>query len=401
MAAEPRDPYAGTLRRYPVLGRTAFNKLHAKFKAGDLTARDTLLYSNLRLVLGAARRHAKRGVDFDDLVQAVYIALLRSALPKYEPERGLQFSTYGGRWIKQGCAREIGEASSLLPYRVSEHALTLRRALRAIKRRLSRKLGRTVDDEEVHAEYERGREIGSKPKPAWLVRWALAPEYVYSMDAALNADTDITLHDVLRRGEEAPNSPEALAYLREQQRIVQQALEGVDARERAVLVSHVGLGVVPRTLREIGAEYGVTRERIRQLEVKGLTQLSDILELPKDEVFELLEGVAQSWPIQEEQRPEPPTVIADIDEPRLLKAFSKLCEHATDRVGDGHILVKAPEKTLFARLGIARDDARSFLYAMQSRNWLRWDVQLDEAEILRRDHIKWLAGEDRRAKRKL
>lgn len=387
MATEPRKSDSEIRRRYPELGRHTFNKLHARYKAGDMKARDALVHSSMGLVHGIAWRYSNNGVSRDDLVQVGLYALIEYALPKFEPERGFKFSTYASYWVRQGCAHEIATVSRKLPYTVPTHALDFRRLLLNIEARLSNKLGRSAREEEVCEEYERRREIAGKRKRSdWLQRWALLSERVQSMDTPLNSDTGASLHDVMRSGEEVSNNPEALAFLREQQRFARLALERLDPKERAILVSRFGLGVIPRTLQELGFEYGVTRERVRQIEARGLGQLCHIMKLPKDEVVELLDGLSPSWPEQEEPRRKPPST-KHIDESRLLRAFTTLCEHATDRFGEGHVRVKAPERTLRSRLGRACDDGRTFLNAMQSKGWLRWDAHLDEAEILRLDHV--------------
>ncbi len=397
MTAGARNFYSEIRRRYPVLDRRTFNELHAKYKAGDMTARDVLVGSNMGLVLGIAWRFTNHGVSFDDLVQAGQKALLRSALPKYEPARGLRFSTYAGYWIRHGCAEEIARTSTRRPYHVPTHALDFRRTLQIMSTRLSHKLGRAATEDEVRAEYEKRRNDGGQrgtrqDKSDSLMSWALNPEQVLSLDVSPKAGTNISLHELLQGSGDTSCSPEALASLREEHGIVQRALERVGSRERAVLIARFGLGVAPRTLREIGVEYGLTRERIRQLEEQGLRQLAHVLKISKGEIAESLEGLAQSWSDREERRLDPP-ISMDIDESNLLKVFTTLCEHAVDRLGDGHIRVKSPERTLYARSGLTRDDAQGFLRAMQSKGWLRWDVHLDEAEVLRRDRIKWLAGE--------
>jgi RNA polymerase primary sigma factor len=387
MATDPRNFNSEIRRRYPVLPRHKFNKLHAKFKAGDMNARDVLVYSNMGLVLGIAWRYSKKGVDLVDLVQAGQKALIEYALPKFKPERGFKFSTYASYWVRHGCAQEIAASSRKLPYPVPAHSLDFRRLLLSIEARLSNKLGRSAREEEVCEEYERQQESrGGRKKSDWLQCWALRSEHMQSMDAPLHADTGASLHDVMRKSEETSNDPEALAYLHEQRCVLQHALERTNPKERAILVARFGLGVVPRTLRELGVEYGVTRERIRQIEGIALRRLSRTLNLPKDELIELLDGLAPSWPKQDEQPPEPSTSVV-IDEPGLQKAFATLCEHATDRLGDGHILVKAPERTLNARLGLVPGHGQAFLRAMQSSGWLRLSARLDEAEILRLDYV--------------
>lgn len=387
MATDPRDLYTKICRRYPVPDRIKFNELHAKFKAGDLKARDALVYSSMGLILGIARRYASHGVALDDLVQAGFVALLgSSALSTYEPDRGFRFTTYAFRPVESGCAREARNASPKRPYQVPERPLVLRQTLRRIETHLSHKLGRAVDKAEIRAEYERQHGEESRKKSAQFWDWVFAPELVLSMDAPPYADVGSSLHELLPNEEDATRNPESLAALGELQRRIQAAVERLSSKEQAVLTSRFGLGVAERSLRETSVEYGVTRERIRQIEGIALRRLSRILHLSGDEVAELLEGLSPSWPEQEEQPPEPSSVM-DIDESDLQNAFATLCEHAIDRLGDGHIRVKAPERTLHARLHLVQNESQAFLHAMQSKGWLRMDVRRDEAEILRLDYV--------------
>lgn len=390
MAIERSDHqslYVNVRRRCPVLNRTSFNELHAKYKAGDLAARDLLVHSNIGLVLKIATRYINRGVALDVLVQAGLESLLRSALPKFEPERGLRFSTYATHWIRQGCVREIKCTTPSRPYGVPTHALDIRQTLSNIETRMSHILGRHVGEEEVRAEYERrntGKKKTGKKDSFW--RWVFLTEHVLSMDAPLKSDASTSLHEFLSNEEDAIRNPESLAALRELQGKVQGALEQISSKERAVLISYFGLGVPPRTLQQVGAVHGVTRERTRQIEAQALTRVGLILELSKEEVVELLKGLSPSWPVQEERRLEP-MISPDIDESDLLNVFAILCEHAIDRLDDGHSRVKAPERTLHARLHLVPEESQVFLRAMQSKGWLRFDVRLKEAEILRLDYV--------------
>lgn len=256
--------YLREIGKIPLLNSEEELALAKRVVAGDKKAKDKMAEANMRLVVSIAKRYSGRGLDFLDLIQEGNTGLLR-AVEKFDPDKGFKFSTYATWWIRQAITRAIADQARTI--RIPVHMVETINKLLRTQRRMTQDLNREPTIEELAKELEMEPE-----KVEYVIK---IKQDISSLDAGVGRDgdeEDSVLGDFIE--DEDTVSPEDSAtnqLLKEQ---VADVLSSLSDREQKIVRMRFGLdNGKSHTLEEVGQEFAVTRERIRQIEAKALAKL--------------------------------------------------------------------------------------------------------------------------------
>ena len=258
---DPVKMYLKEIGKIPLLSADEERILAENMEAGDIEAKKKLAETNLRLVVSIAKRYVGRGMQFLDLIQEGNMGLMK-AVEKFDFRRGFKFSTYATWWIRQAITRSIADQARTI--RIPVHMVETINKLVRIERQLVQELGREPTNEEI------SEHMGIEVDKVNEIR-KIAQEPV-SLETPIGEEDDSHLGDFIEDETAiAPDEAANFSMLKEQ---LNQVLSTLTDREKKVLELRFGLNDgTPRTLEEVGKEFEVTRERIRQIEAKALRKL--------------------------------------------------------------------------------------------------------------------------------
>jgi len=258
---DPVRMYLKEIGKVPLLDSEREVYLAEKMANGDEAAKKELVESNLRLVVSIAKRYVGKGMFFLDLIQEGNLGLMK-AVDKFDYRKGYKFSTYATWWIRQAITRAIADQARTI--RIPVHMIETIHKISRVSRQLLQKLGHEASAEEIAAE------IGMTPdKVREIMKIAQDP---VSLETPIGEEEDSHLGDFIP-DDDSPAPADAASYtlLREQ---LNEVLHTLTPREESVLKLRFGLqDGRQRTLEEVGKEFNITRERIRQIEAKALRKL--------------------------------------------------------------------------------------------------------------------------------
>jgi RNA polymerase primary sigma factor len=258
--------YLRAIGRVPLLTADQEVYLAKRIERGDMSAKTQMIEANLRLVVSIAKSYLGRGLSFLDLIQEGSLGLIR-AVEKFDYRKGYKFSTYATWWIRQAVTRAIADKARTI--RIPVHMVEKLNKVVHIERQLVQRLGREPRPDEIAEELEITTEEVRE-----ILRMSQLP---ISLEKPIGEEEESELGDFVE--DESAESPFDTATLSLRREDVEHALSALPERERQVIELRFGLcGTQPCTLEEVGRAFGVTRERIRQIENNTLKKLESLPE---------------------------------------------------------------------------------------------------------------------------
>jgi len=258
--------YLREIGKVPLLTADQEVYLAKRIERGDMGAKTQMIEANLRLVVSIAKSYLGRGLSFLDLIQEGSLGLIR-AVEKFDYRKGYKFSTYATWWIRQAVTRAIADKARTI--RIPVHMVEKLNKVVHIERQLVQRLGREPRPEEIAEELEM-----TTDEVRDILRMAQHP---VSLEKPIGEEEESELGDFVQ--DEQAESPDEQASLSLRREDIERALDSLPERERKVIELRFGLkGEQPCTLEEVGRAFGVTRERIRQIENNTLKKLESLPE---------------------------------------------------------------------------------------------------------------------------
>ena len=256
--------YLKGIRQYPLLTPEEEKSLSLRIARGDKSAREKMIEANLRLVVSIAKRYFGRGLSLQDLIEEGNIGLIR-AVDRFRGSKGCKFSTYATYWIRQSVERAIINQSMVvrLPIHVSHDMSRMVRVTGELWRKLKR--------EPTVSELSAGMGVSGR----YLKKLSMVSRKTFSIDATLGDNTGETLLDRLE--DESLSDSLDIMSAGERKKYLDGWMAELDENERNIILLRFGLEGEPQTLEKVGKKFGVTRERIRQIETRALDKLKKIM----------------------------------------------------------------------------------------------------------------------------
>jgi len=269
LSSDPMRLYLKEIGRVRLLTAAEEIELAERIQTRDIEAKRQLTEANLRLVVSIAKRYTGRGLALLDLIQEGNLGLIR-AVEKFDPSRGFKFSTYATWWIRQAITRAIADQARTI--RVPVHMVETINRMKGVQRRLLQQNGREPTTAEVAAEMD-----VSAARIREILR---ADQEPVSLEMPLGEEDESELGDFVE--DQEADQPLEVVYRKLRHEELVRVLDTLTERERKVIELRFGLrGEQPRTLEEVGERFGVTRERIRQVEAKTLNRLKNFRQAQK------------------------------------------------------------------------------------------------------------------------
>ena len=272
--------YLKDIKSYPLLTAKQEIELANKIRRGDTHAKRQMTLSNLRLVINIAKRYAHLGVPLLDLIEEGNLGLMK-AVTKYNPQKGYRFSTYGAWWIRQYITRAIANQGKTV--RIPVYMTELISKFKRITEELSQKLGRRPTAMEL------ARRMRLPVERIERLQELVTSAQATSLDTPVGEDGETEMIDLLQ-DENTPSPHEDITRFLQHERI-DALLQKMNERERRVLVLRYGLDDgISRTLGETAKFFGITRERVRQIEVAAMRKLRAFIATEEQQQSQLQQG---------------------------------------------------------------------------------------------------------------